>query len=53
MMQRWLKFALVIRINESAVCVNLVDPRSYDRELRHKKTKKNDNLLLENLLIHL
>ena len=30
-----------MRINESVMCADFGDPRSRDRELRHKKTLKN------------
>ena len=43
-----LEFGLNIRINESVMCVNFEDPRSRDRELRHKKNvKKNANFDLK------
>ena len=34
---RKLKFGLNIRINESVMGANFGDPRSRDRELKHKK----------------
>ena len=40
-----------MRINKSAICANFGVPRSRNRELTHKKTLKNGNFWLENLLI--
>ena len=37
---RKFKFGLNIAIKESVMCANFENPRSRDRELRHKKTKK-------------
>ena len=36
--RRKLKINLNIRFNESIMCANLSDPKSQDRELRHKNT---------------
>ena len=41
-----------MRINETVMCANFGYPRSRDRELSHKTTKKCD-FWLENLLIRL
>ena len=35
------------------MCGNFGDPKSRDRELRHKKTTKNSDFWLEKLLIRL
>ena len=42
-----------MRINESVMCANFRDPRSRNRELRHKKKIENGDFWLENLSIRL
>ena len=53
MKPRKLKFGFTMRINKSVMSANFGDPRSYNHELRHKKTQKNGNFWLVKLLIWL